>query len=385
MAPRGPSSILIGDPSECALLKIDSDHWVFGLHWSSYGVAKFKGELESEAKKIAATHIVTPKKRALDDRHSIYDYGFAVGKVPSKHSYSVAATLAAVQYQHNPRAWSAVYALPNGLFYWIGVLDGGSPAPAGEVIGDWDSLDRVITAFAVDFGVQCERRSFDQLVDQLKSAKRYHKFPLVPINRKRNIIGLYFSVAFMACLMALIYFLNKRQHSIDVTSPRVISNLSGQNKAPQEPLEKVVDTASLIARCKAAIYRQPVQAPGGWNLSYFECTNQGTLIRWTGGESFLVRPVGEVSADGKTIEFHSTYKKNPEYVDWPGPSALAELRLRELSKNVDAEIRFTNSNRHRGFVISTELAPWQLPLEIAGTYLTRLVFENSQWQIFGEI
>jgi len=72
-------------------------------------------------------------------------------------------------------------------------------------------------------------------------------------------------------------------------------------------------------------------------------------------------------------------------VDWPGPSALAELRLRELSKNVDAEIRFTNSNRHRGFVISTELAPWQLPLEIAGTYLTRLVFENSQWQIFGEI
>jgi len=152
------------------------------------------------------------------------------------------------------------------------------------------------------------------------------------------------------------------------------------------PRSAYVKARALLLSCKRECERLPLVSIGGWQLHQIECSAEGLRVRWSDGASFITRPQGLLSADGKNIDWHKALDQDEPKSDLiaTDPSDV-KAHIQDQVIAMGAQVQFTAVGSATQFEISTDLPPWILSFDYDGVVIHRLVYADDAWRITGEI
>lgn len=225
--------------------------------------------------------------------------------------YSLAGALAEVMEE----PWLGIFDLGNGLYWYIAVRENYEILPDGDVIGDFDTVDKARRGHAA-YGDwrHLEDGGIDRLAELARKARKpplirdVRRKPWVPYAMTGGAAG----VAVGAVLTG-VYFYNQHEEHIEAQKRIALAQrieiaraMDAKKAAANVPWRTTSLPATFLTGCLEAVSALPF-SDQGWVLSQITCVSKGPTWRamadWTlgPGATTLHRPQGTVGVNGGTV------------------------------------------------------------------------------------
>jgi hypothetical protein len=364
------------------LYSVANERYVLGLSFSTYSIEPTKTSIERECEDTDISGYVKSPGRYFDEMTTLYDVGLVRNLKITRKMYSAAATLAAANWDLHRHAWSHVYDLGNGSFYWVGVLDGGSPAQYGDWVGERARVFALAEQFKTEFQIAYTEYSSGQLETHLMAAQATHKTAITPIERAAS-ASAYGRYALLFILLLGIAGLIWQQIKPPAPPPKPApSSIPSAALTPSVTL--VAKATELMKVCQELFNTLPLVAAGGWQLTSLECSADGAVLNWTSGSSYSLRPSGDLLSDGRSIVTRRHWAKAIPQQQLK-PLSISDMdSLRDVFEKVNVHLLMQMHEHTAEFSSHFTFPPWQLPLPLAELFIKRIVFTNNEWSLEGE-
>ncbi|MEY2341443.1 type 4b pilus protein PilO2 [Acidithiobacillus sp. IBUN Pt1247-S3] len=228
--------------------------------------------------------------------------------------YSLAGALAEVLEE----PWLGIFDLGNGLYWYIAVRENYEILPDGDVIGDFDTVDRARRGHA-SYGEWSNL--LDGGIDELAELVRKSRKPplLRDVRRKPWVTPVLFgagAVAIGSAVMGGLYFYNQHEAQIEAQKRIAVAHriaieraMDAKKAAANVPWRRTPVPSALVSHCLQALSTVPV-SKSGWVLHRVQCVAQPSpagawreTAAWAigPGATTLHHPQGILASSGKAI------------------------------------------------------------------------------------
>ncbi|NNM65060.1 MAG: type 4b pilus protein PilO2 [Burkholderiales bacterium] len=201
-------------------------------------------------------------------------------------------SLAAILADVRPEPWQGIYDLGDGRFWLIAVRDNQEILPRGDIIGDFDTIERLSAELASlgddwDFARGTAEDLANLLRDEVPKRQRYAR--IGDLQRSRVLTSGLLSVAIVAG-MALTgrHFWLAHEREIAMRRAAALAqrmaieaamqaHAAARAAAAHVPWESVPQPNVVLDACEATWDRQPVNV-AGWNLTDWRCAVAGPRV-----------------------------------------------------------------------------------------------------------
>lgn len=237
----------------------------------------------------------------------------AQGKPQKGKLVSLAATVAEVLQE----PWLGIFDLGDGRYWYVAVRDNYEILPDGDVIGDYDTVERIRREHAgygewtvfIDGGV-------DRIIDLVRKAKR--QWLVRDVRQRPWVLPVLGMAALGAAGTVGLTLLHRHEATLEQERAaamqrrmEVLRAMAAQQAAANVPWLQSAAPSDFLAACAHAVADTPLSVDG-WILRGVLCAQQGAQqgvasiavsALWARGEgaTTLYRPAGQIDARGERI------------------------------------------------------------------------------------